>query len=446
VTEPEPGMAEPEPGVTEPEPGMTELVAERRPGTDTGPTITRKPPRLVSAIFVGMTALRALAVALAGLCVPLSCVTEHPPSLADIPAGDAGAGGRDSAGPNLGDASVDPVGPCGEERIPAVENPPNLSFIIDHSASMGEELAGSGLSKYENARIALSHVLRAVGHRVNYGAAIFPGLDGVTGCEAGDQLLKMAPGDGPSYAREGRAGPRLRDLLQRLTIADVDGGTPVAATLDEMRPVLAELGGETFVVLITDGAPNCNRELSCAAEGCGPNIEGRSVAGMACAGGHNCCEPSSQSPAANLSCVDGDASLTAVAALSDIGIKTFVVGMPGSEPYRELLNAMADVGGTARPGALKYYPVDDTGELEANLKEIAASVAIACEIPLDYEPPDLDYVNVYFDGRLVEYDPTDGWEWTEAGHVLIHGEACAQLSAGDVLEVQILAGCKTEVK
>jgi hypothetical protein len=120
--------------------------------------------------------------------------------------------------------------------------------------------------------------------------------------------------------------------------------------------------------------------------------------------------------------------------------------MPGSEPYRELLNAMADVGGTARPGALKYYSVEDTDELEASLKEIAASVAIACEIPLDYEPPDLDYVNVYFDGRLVEYDPTDGWEWTEAGHVLIHGEACAQLSAGDVLEVQILAGCKTEVK
>jgi hypothetical protein len=393
-----------------------------------------------------MTALRAVAVALAGLCVPLSCVAEHPPSLNDTAAGDAGAGGRGVEGPDLGDASVDPIGPCGEVSIPAVEAPPNLSFIIDHSASMGEELAGSGLSKYENARIALSRVLRAVGHRVNYGAAIFPGLDGVSGCEAGDQLMKIAPGDDPSYARAGRTGPRLRDLLQRLTIADVDGGTPVAATLDEMRPILAELAGETFVVLITDGAPNCNREIACGADECGPNIEGGSVAGFACAGEYNCCEPSSQNPAANLACVDGDASVMAVAALSDIGIETFVVGMPGSEPYRDLLNAMADVGGRARPGALKYYPVEDTGELEASLKEIAASVAIACEIPLDYEPPDPDYVNVYFDGSLVEYDPADGWMWTEAGHVAIRGEACAQLSAGDVLEVQILAGCRTEVK
>jgi hypothetical protein len=144
--------------------------------------------------------------------------------------------------------------------------------------------------------------------------------------------------------------------------------------------------------------------------------------------------------------VDGDASVAAVAALGDAGINTFIVGMPGSEPYVELLNAMAEVGGTAREGALKYYPVEDTAELEASLKAIAASVSITCEIPLDYEPPDPDYVNVYFDGTLVEYDPSDGWEWAESGHVLIRGEACEQLSAGDVLEVQILAGCKTEVK
>jgi hypothetical protein len=107
---------------------------------------------------------------------------------------------------------------------------------------------------------------------------------------------------------------------------------------------------------------------------------------------------------------------------------------------------MAEVGGTAREGLRKYYPVEDTAELEASLKSIAASVAITCEIALDYEPPDPDYVNVYFDGVLLEYDPSDGWEWAESGHVLIRGEACDQLSGGDVLEVQVVAGCKTEVR
>lgn len=346
----------------------------------------------------------------------------------------------------LGDAGEEPSGPCGAQTIPAISNPPNLSFIIDHSASMGDPLAGSSLSKYENARIALAHVLKAIGHRVSYGAAIFPGLAGVTGCEAGDELMKVAPGDPPSYAREGKTGPRLRDLLSRLSIAAVDGGTPAAATLLKMQSTLSKLAGDTFVVLITDGAPNCNPELSCGADACIPNIEGLSSAGTACSGSVNCCAPSSANPQANLSCVDAQASIDAVRSLRDAGIRTFVVGMPGSEPYEQLLDEMAEVGGTARSGKSKYYPVADTDALEQALTAIAASVAISCDIPLDYEPPDPDFVNVYFDGKLIEYDPETGWEWTEDGHVAIRGAACEELSAGSVLEVQILAGCRTVVK
>ncbi len=388
---------------------------------------------------------RGLVLVLAAAALPLSCASKRAPSLADPPPRDSGSGGED-AGLMLGDASAMPSGPCGSQTIPAVANPPNISFIIDHSGSMGEVLAGSSLSKYENARIALSHVLKAVGHRVNYGATVFPGLAGVTGCEAGDELVKVGPGDPPSYARENKTGPRLKDLLKRLSIAGVDGGTPAAPTLANSLTSLSALSGETYVVLITDGAPNCNQQLSCTADACGPNIEGLSSAGQACAGSFNCCAPTDQTPQANLSCVDAQASLDAVQALADAGISTFVVGMPGSEPYEALLTAMAEAGGTARQIEPKYYSVADTDALEQALIGIAASVAISCEIPLDYEPPDPDFVNVYFDGVLVEYDPLAGWEWTSDGHVAIRGTACDQLSVGDVLEVQILAGCKTVVK
>lgn len=388
---------------------------------------------------------RLVVLALAVLAVPVACGKERAPYLVDPGPLDSGTGGED-AGLMLGDASVDPTGPCGSQSLPVVQNPPNLSFIIDHSASMGDELAGSSLSKYENARIALSHVLNAIGHRVNYGATIFPGLAGVTGCEAGDQLMPVAPGDPPSYARDGKLGPRLKDLLGRLSIANVDGGTPAAATLLKSLDTLKELSGPTYAILITDGAPNCNEELSCKAAQCIPNIEGLTSGGLDCSTGVNCCMPSNQNPQANLSCVDQDASLKAVQALTEAGISTFVVGMPGSEPYEQLLNAMADVGGTAREGDVSYYSVADTAALEQALKGIAASVAISCEIPLDYEPPDPDFVNVYFDGKVVEYDPEAGWEWTEDGRVAIRGAACELLSAGDVLEVEILAGCKTVVK
>jgi len=392
-----------------------------------------------------MRLLRAVVLAFAAIAVPAACGNERAPYLVNPGELDSGTGGGD-AGLMLGDASETPSGPCGSQSLPVVANPPNLSFIIDHSASMGDELAGSGLSKYENARIALSHVLSTIGHRVNYGATIFPGLAGVTGCEAGDELMPVAPGDPPSYARDGKHGPRLKDLLGRLSIADVDGGTPAAATLAKSLDTLVTLPGTTYVILITDGAPNCNEELSCKAAQCIPNIEGFTAGGLDCSTGVNCCAPSNQNPYANLSCVDQDASLQAVQALTDAGISTFVVGMPGSEPYEQLLNAMAEVGGTAREGDLAYYSVADTEALEQALKAIAALVAISCEIPLDYEPPDPDFVNVYFDGKVVEYDPEAGWEWTEDGSVAIRGAACEQLSAGDVLEVQILAGCKTVVK
>ncbi len=388
---------------------------------------------------------RVLVLVLAAAALPLSCASKRAPSLADPPMRDAGSAGQD-AGLTLADAAAVPSGPCGSQTIPAVENPPNISFIIDHSASMGDELAGSGLSKYENARIALSHVLKAVGHRVNYGATVFPGLAGVTGCEPGDELMKVAPGDPPSYARESKTGPRLKDLLGRLSIANVDGGTPAAPTLTKALTTLSALSGETYVVLITDGAPNCNEELSCKSNACIPNIERLAAGGITCSGSVNCCAPTNQNPQANLSCVDAQASLDAVQALSDAGISTFVVGMPGSEPYQELLNSMAELGGTARRNTPKYYSVADTDALEQALIAIAASVAISCEIPLDYQPPDPDFVNVYFDGLLVEYDPEAGWEWTSDGHVAIRGTACDQLSKGDVLEVQILAGCKTVVK
>jgi len=393
---------------------------------------------------------RAVLLALAFAAAPgrllVACGKERPPALADRspPPSTTGAAGEPAL--DLSDAGDVPSGACGSESIPAVTKAPNLSFIIDHSASMGDELSGSGNTKYAAARVALSHVLKAVGHRVNYGVSIFPGLAGLTGCEPGDELMKMGPGDPPSYARAGKTGPRLRDLLGRLQIANVDGGTPAAPTLLKMLDILRELEGDTFVVLVTDGAPNCNLELACSARECIPNIEGSTVAGLDCRTAVNCCEPSPQNPDANRSCVDAQASLDAVQALSDAGIRTFVVGMPGSEPYEKLLNQLAEVGGTARGGASKYYPVGDTAALEQSLTAIAASVAISCDIALDYEAPEPDLVNVYFDGALVEYDPEAGWEWTDDGHVALRGAACDQLSAGNVLEVQVLAGCKTVVK
>src|SRR5205814_5217560 len=103
----------------------------------------------------------------------------------------------------------------------------------------------------------------------------------------------------------------------------VDGGTPAAPTLTKALESLRALDGETYVVLITDGAPNCNQDLSCTAQGCIPNIEGLTAGGLDCRTSVNCCEPTTENPDANLSCIDAQATLDAVQALSDAGISTF---------------------------------------------------------------------------------------------------------------------------
>src|SRR5262245_33255982 len=134
-----------------------------------------------------------LALAVAALSLPaLTCgEREHPGAFQPAQGGSAGTGdaGLDiQIGGSIGaPCGIEPDTPiCGDQVIPAIEDPPNLYFVIDSSGSMGELLPGSARSKYENARIAVSVLLDAIGHRVSYGAAIFPSFeDSPDGCLPG---------------------------------------------------------------------------------------------------------------------------------------------------------------------------------------------------------------------------------------------------------------------
>jgi hypothetical protein len=235
----------------------------------------------------------------------------------------------------------------------------------------------------------------------------------------------------------------LVDLLDRLGNLPPAGGTPTAATLRALEPTITGLEGKrTYVILITDGAPNCNADLKCGPDGCIPNIEGAVVAGMACDAHFNCCAPNVDPG----DCVDGDDTEAAVAAYEKEGIDTYVVGMPGSEAYRAVLGRLAVAGNTARPGATPYYAVSDTNELSDALRSIGARVAISCDLPLTEAPPDPDLVNVYFDQQVVPKGDSDGWRYRGEKIIQFQGDACAQLSSGDVLNVQVLSGCPTVVR
>jgi hypothetical protein len=358
--------------------------------------------------------------------------------------GGGGGGGLSIDAGGGGPPDLDAGGLCGNMILPVVTEKPNLYFVLDRSGSMQELLPDTKQTKFYAARYAIAKVLQAVGHRVRYGGAVFPMPGGsVAGCAPGAEIFATRDGDPPSGS--GEYGPVLYSFLIALAKYAPDGGTPTAATLSGLRPILAALPGKTVAVLATDGAPNCNATASCNSSECQLTIEGGQLGGASCTESFNCCDPTLV-PGGQLYCVDDDASEAAVAELAQAGIDTYVIGMPGSEFYADALDRLAIAGNTARAQPPRYYPTASSAELTSALREIGVKIAVSCSIALDQAPPDSTLVNVYFDTTLVAYDELDGWAWTDPTTIELRGAACAELESGDVLQVQVVSGCPTLIR
>jgi hypothetical protein len=373
-----------------------------------------------------------------------------------------GACGHADHPPLAGSATVSPPAPdggvvidgspgggppnCGGQTLSAVENPPTLYFVIDRSGSMSEPIDASGTSKYLAARKAVGTLLRNIGHRVRYGAALYPDASDELGCGKAVQIFPPTRGDASSTLAAGADGPILVELLNRLAAFPPIGGTPTAAALRGLLPALTGFGERTVVVLATDGAPNCNAKASCTPAECIPDIEGGYYQGSLCGAELSCCDPGSVGPDAGRNCIDSDATESAVRALHDAGITTYVIGMPGSEAYGALLERLGQAGGAARSAASAYYAVADAEALTQALFEIGTGVAIECNITLRNIPADLALVNVYFDGKVVPFDSESGWQWAGEASLALVGEACEALRTGQVRDVQVVYGCQTVVR
>lgn len=289
--------------------------------------------------------------------------------------------------------------------------------------------------------------------------------------------------------RNGVTGPHLKRLQAALDRFVPEGSTPTSATLNSLLERLIASPGNTTVILATDGAPNCNENAVCDVNHCSPNLERAPLpGGGSCDASVNCCGPGYYGP---IFCIDVDATLVPLARLLEHGIKTYVIGLPGSEVFADVLERMAVAGGTARTDALGldvtvaaggagqkatdvsvasagagnpaigfagaanigsarsiapgYYSVTDAAQLTTALRKITATLSIGCTITLDVAPPDWSLVNVYFDNAIVKMSPGDGWKQVDEKALEITGALCELLRSGDVFQVQIVAGCPTEV-
>jgi hypothetical protein len=282
--------------------------------------------------------------------------------------------------------------------------------------------------KSEIVRGSLTRLIQRIGSRARIGAAMFPGD---RECAAGKEVLALSL---PSDSGGDNAIPPLAQQLLVATNSKPTGGTPTAATLVALTPRLKSFKGPTFVILATDGGPNCNPDKTCDISTCTKNID--SFQSCRPDVPPNCC------PGASRDCLDDSATIEAAAALKAANIPTFVVGVPGSAPYSDLLDKVAEAAGTARSSEPRYYRVDSIDEdaLTTVLSDIVKKASASCTLPLQFIPLD-GAVHVEVDGKSVAADPVNGWT-LENKQVVLHGSACATVMDGADLDIRGLDQCR----
>ena len=300
-----------------------------------------------------------------------------------------------------------------------------MYFVLDRSGSMALD------DSWNKVRVVVGQIMRTIGPRANFGATMFPASSNTDACMAGNEILAVTPGDAPS---SGKDGPTTTKLLTATRVAPT-GGTPTSATLEAVRSRVTGAPGRRFVILATDGAPNCNYEASCTADQCQDNIDGYPGCTPT---GPNCC---ANAPA---DCNDETAAVSQIAGLKTAGTPTFVIGLPGSQKYAQTLDKMAVAGGNALATSPKYYAVTSSSQdaMFAALKQVAAKITATCEYDLTEVPANPSLVNVYIDEAVVPFEPVNGWT-IDGKTVTLKGSTCTKVLAGDALDVRIIAGCPT---
>lgn len=332
--------------------------------------------------------------------------------------------------------------PCGVSVELSVLRP-NFYFVLDASESMQDIMPMSGgITRHLAARRAVLDMLRKVGHRVNFAAALFPAPDSSDGCAPGNEVFPLSPGE-PLLA-DGGDNALLESLTFTLRKHSPSGATPTSATLSALKPRLLELESATAIFLLTDGAPNCDLAETCGTETCIPNIEKVEFEGFAkCDASFNCCAPELLPHL----CLDENDTVVELRDLADLGIKTYVIGIPGSETYAHVLNAMATAAGTHRDDTnVGYYPVEDAEELANTLTDLGQQLSASCEFDLGKPPERPSRVRVLADGTQLEEDAEDGWAWSGEASIEIRGDACAAWRSADFTRLSVFEDCTVKAR
>jgi hypothetical protein len=315
---------------------------------------------------------------------------------------------------------------CKGVDVPIAPRVPNLYFVLDISGSMALD------NKWANVRSAVASVIADLGTNARFGAAVFP-APGAGSCAAGVEVMPLRAGDDLGVTQS---------AFLSATALTPTGGTPTAATFRALFPEISAFPGVSFVVLATDGGPNCNPGIAtCSIDECTRDTDSPNQCRRDGGPLINCCAP----PFDGIGCLDVDATSQAVSDLRASGVQTFVMGIPGSAPYGPGLDRLAVSGGTARASEPLYYRVDsaDTDALKSALVEIADRSVKSCTVALERSPKDQGMLNVYVDGAVVPSQGGAGWS-SEGQKVTLTGSACQSVQRnGPAPTLRVVEGCPT---
>jgi hypothetical protein len=352
---------------------------------------------------------------------------------------DVGGDGSGGDGTGMGEG-----GGCGSTRFEA--NPPviNVLLVVDKSLSMDDKPGGFADSKWTALRGALATTFTRTKEKISYGLDLFP----YTGKSGEAAITCEMPSPTAAVVVPVQAGTTSAPLiLAALDANPPSGATPTALALTRAYNYFStgagkDLAGEKYVLLATDGGPNCNGELTCEAAACTVNLDGK------CPGDLNCCDPKVDKLGPT-NCLDQDASVAQVTRLlAEAQVKTIVVGIPGTEAYAETLDALAAESGVTNPDAPPgYFAVSaDSGAegLSTALQKIATGLVKSCELHLEEQPPG-DDLYVVIDGVALPHDAEEGWDFqtprTKPPVLEIRGAACHKLETEGAEYVNVSYGC-----
>ncbi len=298
----------------------------------------------------------------------------------------------------------DPDNTCEALAINAQKGIPNILVVLDRSGSMDDD------NRWDQAVPAIQSVTANLGEGIAFGLEMYPSGDGGRGSS------QCTVANGPDVMP---ATGMADEIANVLNASGPGGRTPTASALGAAKAALQGLSGSSYVLLVTDGAPNCNTALDPQTCTCST-------------GGGGGCDA--------VSCLDDAGSVAAVQALKDAGIPTYVIGFDTQPAWEQVLTNMAAAGGTGQT----YFPVTDGTTLTSALANLAGNV-VSCSYQLETAPSDAGYVKVVLDGKLVTpmTDTQDGSGWELIGkNVELRGSTCEYVKNNPDAKLAISRECE----